>query len=87
MSSNDAAAIQERQKRHDDLKSELAELIRTRNDKFSGSVDAAEKELNGRVQQAGEKLEAAVGKAVQADADVKNNRNTHAELSGKLKTN
>ena len=85
LSSNDAAAIQERQKRLDDLKSELAELIRTRNDKFSGSVDAAEKELNGRVQQAGKKLEAAVGKAVQADADVKNNRNTHAELSGKLK--
>ena len=85
LNSADAAAVQERQKRHHDLQTELAELIRTRNTKFDGSVDAAEKELNDRVQQARKNLEAAAGKAVQADADVKNNRNTHAELSEELK--
>lgn len=83
--SADAAAILERQKHHDDLQTELAELVRTRNDKFSGDVGTAEQELNGRVLQARKKLEAAAGKAVQAAADVNNNRNAHAELSEKLK--
>ena len=81
----DSAAVQERQKRHDDLQSELTELIRIRNKKFGGNVDTAERDLNDRVQQARKKLEAAAGNAVQADADVKNNRITHAELSEELK--
>ncbi len=72
------------QERLNALQADLNTLIQSRQAKFSGDVDAAEKELNSQAALAQKNLSSAAAKAVQAQAAAENNRRNHADLSGKL---
>ncbi|MBR4666198.1 MAG: hypothetical protein IKO93_20195, partial [Lentisphaeria bacterium] len=81
---SDAEVVKNLQERHDTLLAELNTLIQSRQAKFSGDVDEAEKELNAQVSLALKNLSSAAAKAVQARSAVENNRSNHADLAKKL---
>ena len=72
------------QERLNALQEELNAQIQSRQTKFSGDVDAAEKELTAQAALAQKTLSTAEAKAVQAQAAAENNRRNHADLAGKL---